>query len=385
VAAALLGSALLALPACSGGDEPAPPDFAPRPAPVIGGEARNVILVNGDGMSAAHREAARLEQQGFDGELAMDVLPVSGLQTTAPRDPDATVTDSAAAATAWATGQKTRNGSISVDVDGEWLTPLGREAKAAGLATGLVTTAEVTDASPAAFFSNVADRDQEAEIAAQYLQDDGPSVILGGGADVWDADLLAQAEDAGFSPVTDPADLDAGGDRLFGLFAGGKTYQVSEGEEGDGVGYGATVDLAALTTTALDVVSRDEDGFFLIVEEEGVDTLSHDNDGAGMLAAMRSLDAAVRVALEYVTENPDTLLIVTGDHDAGGLTIEDPDGGENEFPVAGSDRAFELDWSSPDHTGTPVPVTAAGPGSDALAGSYPNTYLHQVMRAVLID
>jgi alkaline phosphatase len=109
-------------------------------------------------MAAAHREAARLDQAGFDGDLVMDSLPVAGLQTTDPRDPEDTVTDSAAAATAWATGQKTFNGAISVDVEGKPVTPLGTEAKRAGKATGLVTTAQVTDATPAAFFSSVEDR-----------------------------------------------------------------------------------------------------------------------------------------------------------------------------------------------------------------------------------
>jgi alkaline phosphatase len=94
-----------------------------------GHKARSVIFVNGDGMAAAQREAARLDQEGFDGELAMDALPVAGLQTTDARDPEDTVTDSAAAASAWATGVKTYNGAISVDVDGNPLPTLGGEAR----------------------------------------------------------------------------------------------------------------------------------------------------------------------------------------------------------------------------------------------------------------
>ena len=115
-------------------------------------DAKSVIFINGDGMSAAHREAARLALQGLDGRLAMDSLPYSGQLTTSPHDPKSAITDSAAAATAWATGRKTYNGAISVDVDKKPLTTLGAQAKKAGKATGLVTTAQVTDASPAAWF-----------------------------------------------------------------------------------------------------------------------------------------------------------------------------------------------------------------------------------------
>jgi alkaline phosphatase len=142
-----------------------------------------------------------------------------------------------------------------------------------------------------------------------------------------------------------------------------------------------------MTTAALDVLSRDPDGFFLFVEEEAVDEMSHANNGELMLRAMRSLEDAVRVARAYVAEHPDTLLIVTGDHDSGGLTVEDADGIDGDedgpFSVAGSDLEFELDWTTTGHTGAPTPVTAEGPGSAALAGFYPNTHLYQVMREAL--
>jgi len=150
-----------------------------------GRTAKNVIFINGDGMSTAHREAGRLFLDGLDGKLGMDRLPESGMLTTDSRDPGTYVTDSAAAATAWATGQKTYNGAISVDVNKNPLPILGMQAKQAGKATGLVTTAQVTDATPAAFFSNVRDRGQQSEIARQYLEVSKPDVILGGGEDWW--------------------------------------------------------------------------------------------------------------------------------------------------------------------------------------------------------
>jgi alkaline phosphatase len=353
-------------------------------APSAAADVRNVILVNGDGMGAAHREAGRLDQVGVDGRLAMGSMPVTGLQTTDPEDPEAIVTDSAAAASAWATGEKTYNGAISVDVDGEPLATLGTEAAEAGKATGLVTTTRVTDASPAAFFSNARDRGEEGEIARQYLAETGPDVVLGGGAEFWDGDLIAQADSQGYQHVTDADELDtADGDRLLGLFADRSMYP--DGSDDPSVEYSSTVPLADMTRKALDVLGRDEDGFFLLVEEEAIDSMSHDNDGNQMLGAMRSLEAAVVVLREYVADHPDTLLVVTGDHDAGGLTIETSDDGDEEpFGIEGSERVFALDWSTDDHTGVPTPVTAEGPRSEQLAGAYPNTHLHGVLREALL-
>ncbi|MBB3086614.1 alkaline phosphatase [Geodermatophilus sabuli] len=381
---------VLTLPACETGS----PDAGSTSGPAAPGGAtagRSVILVSGDGMAAAHREAGRLDQEGPGGRLAMDALPVSGRLTTDPAVSD--VTDSAAAATAWATGQTTYNGAISVDLDGEPLPTLGAEVAAAGKATGLVTTAEVTDASPAAFFSNAEDRDEQESIARQYLEEGGPSVVLGGGADVWeDEGLTDRARDLGYEYVATAGGLAsaADSDRLLGLFADEVLYDEDSPE----------VSLATMTATALQVLSADADGFFLFVEEEGVDSAGHDNDGGLLLESMRSLDDAVQVARDFVATHPDTLLVVTGDHETGGLTVDDGTpstggddssrgrgtgrGGEGPFPVAGSDDTFRLRWSTDGHTGEPVPVTAEGPGSEQLTGTHPNTHLHEVMRAALL-
>ena len=398
-----------------------------------GREPRSVIFVNGDGMAAAHREAARLDQVGFDGRLAMDSLPIAGLQTTDARDPEDTITDSAAGASAWATGVKTYNGAISVDLDGNPLPTIGAEAQQAGLATGLVTTAQVTDASPAAFFSNSTDRGAQDDIARQYLEVTRPQVILGGGEDWWlpagdegthpprtgdaedpeasrstQGDLIAQAQGLGYQYVSTAEEFAAAeGDQLLGLFANEEMFQ--QRAEGQGDEFDPAVPLADMAARALEILSQDEDGFFLLIEEEAVDEMSHANNGSRMLEAMRSLDAAVEVARAYVAEHPDTLLIVTGDHECGGLTIEDvdpadesgpggtlpqesPAAGETEsgedgpFEVAATDGAFDfaLDWTTTGHTGVPTVVTAEGPGSKRLTGWYPNTHLHEVMREVLL-
>ena len=379
-------------------------------------KARSVIFVNGDGMGPAHREAARLALTGFDGRLVMDTLPVSGQLTTSADDPSTAITDSAAGATAWTIGRRTYNGSIGYDVDKKPVRTLGVDAKRAGKATGLVTTAQVTDASPAAWYSNVPDRGQQDEIARQFLDVSKPDVILGGGEDWWlpagnpgafpdkpaedpteaskgtKGDLIARAKQQGYRYVTTAAQLQAAPDgKLLGLFANEEMFQ--QREEGKGDVYSPVVSLATMTSKALSTLSEDKDGFFLFVEEEAVDEFSHNNNGTRMLQSMRELDKAVAVAKAYVAKHPDTLLVVTGDHECGGLTVEDTattdESGDavsredGPFAIPGSPLKFNLDWTTPSHTGVDVPVTATGPYATQLTGKHPNTYVHEVLSKIL--
>ncbi|MFD7437259.1 alkaline phosphatase [Streptomyces sp. NPDC059861] len=377
---------------------------------------KNVIFINGDGMGAAMRQAARLHLTGLNGQLAMDKLPASGQLTTEPDDPKAVVTDSAAAASAWATGEKTYNGAISVDVDGNPLAALGRQAKAAGKATGLVTTAQVTDASPAAFFANTANRSAQDEIARQYIEVSKPDVILGGGEDWWlpagspgafkdqpaedpseaskgtKGNLIKKAQKAGYSYVSDGDQLSrAKGGKLLGLFANEEMFQ--QRAEGQGDVYSPVVGLSTMTGKALSTLEKNKKGFFLMVEEEATDEFAHSNNGARVLQSMQELEKAVAVARAYVATHPDTLLVVTGDHETGGLAVEETDAGDESgegisaedgpFTIRGSQKNFSIDWTTSGHTGVDVPVTAAGPLSDRFTGKHANTYVYDVLREAL--
>ena len=380
-------------------------------------QPRNVIFMVGDGMAAAHREAARLNLTGLTGRLAMDRLPYSGLMTTSPDDPEDVVTDSAAAASAWATGVATYNGAISVDVDGNPLPILGAQAKVAGKRTGLVTTAQVTDATPAAFYSNSTDRAAQDDIARQYLDYSHPDVILGGGEDWWlpagtpgaypdqpaedptegsrgtQGNLIERAQGQGYTYVSTPAQLAAAPDRgrLLGLFANQEMFQ--QRPEGQGDVYSPVVDLATMTRKALANLERGRNGFFLLVEEEGIDEFAHNNNGTRVLQTMASLDRTVAVVRAYVAAHPDTLLVVVGDHECGGLTVEDVSDTDESgpgvsaedgpFPVRGSDKQFVMDWTTTSHTGVDLPLTAAGPGAERLTGKFPNTYVHDVLAPAL--
>ncbi|MFF5175955.1 alkaline phosphatase [Micromonospora sp. NPDC000089] len=382
------------------------------------GKARNVIFINGDGMSAAQREAARLYLAGLEGQLTMDKLPYSGQLTTSPRDPKSPITDSAAAATAWSTGEKTYNGAISVDTDGNPLPTLGAQAKAAGKATGLVTTAQVTDASPAAFFANTANRSAQDEIARQYIEVTKPDVILGGGEDWWlpadkagaypdhpaedpseaskgtKGDLIAKARKAGYQYVSTADQLAKAkvrNGKLLGLFGNEELFQ--QRPEGEGDLYNPPASLATMTTKALDTLSKNKKGFFLFVEEEGIDEFAHENNGGKMLQALGELEKAVAVARNYAATHRDTLVVVTGDHECGGLTVEDTgtadesgDGISREdgpFPIKGSSLSFNLDWTTSGHTGVDVPVTAYGPLAEQFTGKHPNTHVHDVLEQIL--
>jgi alkaline phosphatase len=359
---------------------------------------RNVIFINGDGMAAAHREAGRLFLAGPGGSLAMDRFPYSGQLTTSPADPASVVTDSAAGASAWATGERTYNGAVSVDIAGKSLPTLGLQAKHAGRATGLVTTAQVTDATPAAFFANAVDRDAQDDIARQYLEVSKPDVILGGGEDWWlpagtpgahpdrpaadtteaslggEGDLIAQARDEGYQYVSTAAQLAAAGPgKLLGLFANEEMFQ----QNGDV--YDPPVDLATMTQKALGALATDPDGFFLLVEEEAVDEFAHANNSRRVLQAMGRLDRAVEVAHSFAAAHPGTLVVVTGDHETGGLAVGDG----VTFPVKGTGLHFGMTWTTTGHTAQDVPVSAYGPLADRFTGKHPNTYVHEVLAPVL--
>ncbi|GAA4966408.1 alkaline phosphatase [Actinoplanes utahensis] len=375
-----------------------------------GTKVRNVIFINGDGMAAAHREAARLYHAGLDGQLVMDSFPVSGQLTTSPDDPESAITDSAAGASAWATGVATYNGAISVDPDGNPLPVLGGRAKAAGKATGLVTTAQVTDASPAAFFANAVDRAAQDDIARQYLEVTKPDVILGGGEDWWlpagtpgaypdrpaedpgeysrgtEGNLIDRARADGYQYVSTAAQLDAARPgKLLGLFANEEMFQ--QRAEGQGDVYQPVVSLADMTRKALSTLSTDRDGFFLLIEEEAVDEFAHRNNATRTLQAMGELDKAVAVAKAFAARHRDTLVVVTGDHETGGLAVEDVDDAspaeDGPFGVKGTPFQFRIDWTTTDHTGQDVPVTAYGPFADRFTGKHPNTYVHDVLEPLL--
>lgn len=335
--------------------------------------ARNVILILGDGLGADQRRLIRETTVGPDGRLAMDRLPHVGHVRTS--NAKRATTDSAAAATALATGTKTTNGAVGVDQTGRPLTSILDLASRSGRSTGLVTTARVTDATPAAFGASVQNRSSEREIARQYLEHSRPTIMFGGGRDRWSPELLRRARRLGYRYADSPAELDAyRRGPLLGLFADGAMY--ASRPEREGGRYRPSVPLAAMTRKALAALASDRQGFFLLVEEEAIDDMAHNNNAPLMIRAGRALDGAVRAAREFARRNSETLVIVVGDHETGGLKVEPESAtndGDGPFRVPGSSARLQARWATQDHTGEDVPVTAEGPGAHRFAGRLDNT------------
>lgn len=376
-------------------------------------KTKNVILFVGDGMGLAQRSAIRLATVGEAGKLAMEDMPYSGLIHTSSTTE---VTDSAAAATAFASGVKTYNGAIGVDKNKKTVKTVLEYAKEAGKSTGLVTTSQITDATPAAFAAHVEDRSKQSDIALQYLTKSKVDVMLGGGEDFWfpagqpggypdepaedpsekskgtQGDLVAKAQSLGYTYVKDAAGLKAAkSGKLLGLFANEEMFQQKP--EGEGDIYNPVVPLPDMTQKALDVLSKNKNGFFLMVEEEGTDEFAHQNNAEKTIKSGQQLDKAVQVAKDFAKKNPDTLVIVLADHETGGFTLEEADDKDESgdgiskedgpFAIYKSDEKFYVDWTTSGHTATDIPVTATGRGAELFTGTFENKEVYtKLMQAM---
>ncbi len=351
--------------------------------------ATSIILFIGDGMGAEHREAGRWSAVGQSGQLAMDTLSVTGELQTASAD--FSITDSAAAATAMATGVKTENGHIGVDPDEVVLETILEIAEGRGMATGLVTTVEVSHATPAAFAAHVPDRNMMVEIALQMIGS-GVDVLLGGGENEFlpttelgcdpgfpgertdGRNLITEAQTAGFTYVCDAAGLATVNtlttDQLLGLFADEMMVRP----------FSPT--LTEMTRTAIEILSRNPQGFFLMVEGGQIDKAAHVNDGANVIGDVIGFDEAVQVGLDYAALNPDTLVIVTADHETGGMTTSLSSGAQGPFLMPDS-TPFYTSFSTGGHTADDVPVTTSGPWSSLIHGTHENTDVFTAMRRAI--
>ncbi len=279
-------------------------------------------------------------------------------------------------------------------------------AKEAGKSTGLVTTSQITDATPAAFASHVEDRSKQSDIALQYLTKSKVDVLLGGGEDFWhpagdpgsfkdepaedpsekskgtQGNLVNKAKQLGYSYVTNKTDMQkAKGGKLLGLFANEEMFQQKP--EGEGAVYNPIVSLPDMTQKALRTLSTNKQGFFLLVEEEATDEMAHQNNAKLTIKAGQALDRSVQIAKEFAAKNPDTLVLVLADHETGGMTLEEVDATDESgdqiskedgpFAIAHSKLNFVVDWTTSGHTAVDVPLTAAGKGSELFAGVYENT------------
>ncbi|MDX6766396.1 MAG: alkaline phosphatase [Candidatus Methylacidiphilales bacterium] len=290
--------------------------------------ARSVIFLVPDGMSAgvpplAEAFSQRVRQRGTHWHR----LVTGGKATLGQFDmasQNSLVTDSAAAASAWGSGRRVMNGVINQFRDGTRLTPLLPLLHERRVATGLVTTARITHATPAGFCASVPQRDQEDLIALEYLRHQ-PDVLLGGGARHFQPetrkedgrDLVAEMAALGYTTVVDRVALRTGAAttarRLLGLFqADHLPYTIDHRQ--DGALLETVPSLSEMTDAALSLLARQDRPFFLMVEGARVDHAAHVNDAAGILWEQLAFDDALGVALAFQERRPDTLIVVGSDH-----------------------------------------------------------------------
>jgi alkaline phosphatase len=334
-----------------------------------------VILFIGDGAGTGHWTGAAFAAD----DLAVRRFPIMGMVET--RSSDSKVTDSAAAATAYSAGIRTYNGAIGVDPDTNSVPTVLEIARDRGLATGLVATSSITHATPAAFVAHAPSRNMEQEIARQIVVAD-VNVVLGGGRRFFDPnrrsdwlDLLSDIA-AKYTYVETDAELreldTRGVTKLFGLFA----------EEHMPAAPTRSPTLPTMTKAALEVLDHDPDGFFLMVEGSQPDWRAHDNEPLEVVVAeMLDLDRAIAVGLEYQRRHPETLIVVTADHETGGLAVQPPGPNEmteHDLPM-GEASDLVAHYTTGGHTALMVPLFAAGPGAERFGGIKDNAAIGQLL------
>ncbi len=367
-----------------------PPTLIPTEEPPAG--PPSIILFIGDGMGAVHRQAATWLGSGEGGLLVMDNMPIHGLASTTPADRE--ITDSGAAGTAISTGVQTNYQAVGVDPSDQTLTTILEQAQEKGWSVGLVSTVMLADATPAVFAAHVPNRTDKTGIARQMMAHN-IDVLLGGGEDDFFSsgqegcypgrgkqpkaeNLVAAAVENGYTYVCTREELLNQNldetDHLLGLFGGEELLKPD------------APTLAEMTQTAIQILSRNPNGFFLMVEGGQIDWASHENDAQNAMLNALALDAAVTQAKIYTLSNPNTLIIVAADHETGGMRLNQD--GEGSYLQDGpfnmpDGTPFWVDWSTGGHTGDPIPVTAEGPYAELLAGEYHLTQIYQTMYVML--
>jgi alkaline phosphatase len=336
---------------------------------------RNLIYMIGDGMGLAH-VAMMMIEDGYQ-EGPFDRMHNIALMST--YSANNRVTDSAAAGTALACGCKTNNSMLGVTPDSLPHPSIISRAMEERMSAGVVVTSEIQHATPAAFYAHVPHRKHYAAISEQLVTS-GLDVAFGGGREA-----MAEAAADGYSPIDR---LREGGcsvvmewgetdsitqGRVVGLFAEGHLPSMLEGRGN----YLPQATAKALQILSANAAQRDK-GFVLMVEGSQIDMQSHGNQVAGVLAEVRDFSAAVEEAMRFADEHPGTLVVVTADHETGGLTMPS---GNSDFLQ--SESGIEYKFSTGSHTGILVPIYLYGSGAEYINGVMDNTELSRRLAELL--
>jgi alkaline phosphatase len=364
-------------------------------------QVKNVIYLIGDGMGFGAVTSLLLTE---DEPTGFEQAHVIGLSETCSANNY--VTDSAAGGTALATGTRTNNGYVGADPEGNQLTSVLRKAQTYGMKTGIVVNTTLTEATPGSFCAGVTSRKMVFDIAKQFTESQ-VDVAIGGGLDHFIArpdslDLTATLIEKGYDVYLNwETVLNTESDKFVGILP---LYDLHRREENNGTASAAegqevclaaqmaainedvnathlsepTVYLEKATVKALDVLSRNnKNGFFLMIESAIIDGYGHNNDGEGMVVEMQEFGRTLNAMIDYVNKHPETLLVVTADHETGGTGVyyngHTP---ANEGPL-------RLKFSTSGHTGTVVPVFAYGAGAENFAGVMKNIDIPKKIDALI--
>ena len=322
---------------------------------------KNIILLIGDGTGLSQITLSRLAIGGASHKLAIDQMPFTGFSLT--HSSDNLVTDSASSATAWAAGIKTKNKYLSITPQKEKVPTIPELLYSKGFLSGLVATSSITHATPAAFYAHVEPRYEEKFIANQLIES-SISIALGGGLKFFNlADLekkttfISDKESLFNENLKDSK-------RVIGLFEEGGIVRSPEKPTQN-----------EMTESALNFLSsnaQDCSGFFLMSEGSQIDWAAHDNNAVEMVNEYRDFDDTIRAMMNFVSKDKETLLIVTADHETGGLQI-----------MSAEDNKVKVKWGTGSHTGIPVGVYAYGPGAHFFTGTMDNTDIHHKILEVI--
>ncbi|WP_297712380.1 alkaline phosphatase [Clostridium sp.] len=308
-------------------------------------KVKNVIYLIADGMSDGILTAAKYYNDIQDGTLGNDKLYMDSIRSGFVKTSWANgpITDSAPAGTALSSGYKTNPGVVGLNTEGTPQATILEAAELNGLSTGIIATSEITHATPAAFSAHVENRQDYNSIMKQQLYK-GIEVVLGGGSLFFEStgggkrndgkDLTEDIKELGYDYVTTRSEMnESNSDKLWGLFAEKDLAydfdRVAEENQEE-------PSLAEMTEKAIEVLEKDEEGFFLMIEGSKIDWAAHANDPAGAIGDILAFDEAVQVALDYAKEKQDTMVIVTTDHANSGFSIG------NESTTSGyDDLTFE--------------------------------------------
>tara|TARA_B100001175_G_scaffold12_1_gene16 strand:+ start:2780 stop:3922 length:1143 start_codon:yes stop_codon:yes gene_type:complete len=321
---------------------------------------KNIILVVGDGAGLNQIMISRIAEGGLDYKLAIDQLPHQGLVLTHAYEN--IITDSAAAATAWATGFKTKNRYLSLTPENKILKTIPEMLSKKGYSSGLVATSSITHATPAAFYAHIDSRYKEVEIASQLLN--SPiDVALGGGQEFFEIGKVTES----YNLLTEKSSLNddfSNSNKILGLFDKDGIVRSSEKP--------SQRDMTNFALTRLLNNTVQCEGFFLMTEGSQIDWAAHDNNVTMMIEEFKDFDLTIKDLVNFTSENEQTLLIITADHETGGLQI-----------LKQQDDSVIIQWGTGRHTAIPVGVYAYGPGAYLFNGVMDNTEIHyKILEAI---